>query len=130
MKSVVFTVAMLTAAPFAYSAPVVAAEGMMAAACQPLTRSNMEACCSDNEWRNIILPNDVRFCPPMNANDKDSGRIGESLVDNENSGEVPGGDDTTGSIAGNPGNAMGVGGAGEKDKDNESPTTGTQGDSK
>jgi hypothetical protein len=103
---------------------------MTIAACQPLTRSNMEACCASEEWRNIILPGDVRLCPPLNADDKDSGRLGQGIADT-GPDAVPGDDTptTTGSIAGNPGNAMGVGGAGEKDKDNETPTTGTQGDS-
>jgi hypothetical protein len=135
MKVTALTVAVLAAAPFAYAAPLAAEDRMTAAVCQPLTGSNMEACCADNEWRNIILPGDVRFCPPLNADDKDSGRLGQSVADS-GPDSVPGddtangGDDTTtGSIAGNPGNAMGVGGAGEKDKDNENPTTGTKGDS-
>jgi hypothetical protein len=130
MKFLAVTVAMLAAAPFASSVPLAAAEGAMTAAtCQPLTRSNSEACCADKDWRDIILPNDVRFCPPLNAADKDSGRIGENVADSDSPQTDPGGDDTTGSVAGNPGNAMGVGGAGEKDKDNENPTTGTKGDS-
>lgn len=140
MKVMALTVAALVAAPFAYAAPLAAEDRMTAAVCQPLTGSNMEACCADNDWRDIILPGDVRFCPPLNADDKDSGRLGQSIAD-KGPDSVPGddpatgGDDTatddttTGSVAGNPGNAMDVGGAGEKDKDNEDPTTGTKGDS-
>jgi hypothetical protein len=108
--------------------------------CQPLTTANLEECCVDPRWRELIWPDHVRFCPPLSADDGDSGRLGESVADSGDGGNVPGTDvdpdpgvvidpETTGSIVGpnNPGNQLPVGGAGEKGMDNESPKTGDQG---
>lgn len=79
-------------------------------------------------WRDIILPREYRYCPQLDASDKDSGRIGEVMAGNGK--KVPGTDPvTTGSIGGNPGNTKDVGGAGEQGKYNENPSTGNKGDS-
>ncbi|HUQ37368.1 MAG TPA: hypothetical protein VM144_13415 [Aestuariivirga sp.] len=119
------------------SPSVLAAESMTSATCQPLSSANIEGCCAATGWRDIILPGEYRYCPPLDASDKNSGRIGEVMAGNGN--EVPGTDpvntgsidtpDTPDSVGGNPGNVKDVGDAGEKGKDNESPSTGTQGDS-
>ena len=101
---------------------------MTCATCQPLSGANLKDCCAATGWRDIILPADYRYCPPLNSSDNDSGRMGETIASNGN--EVPGTDPVnTGSIDGNPGNLKGVGGAGEMGKDNESPSTGNKGDS-
>lgn len=127
MKRTLIISALLGAAALA-SSPVSAAESMTSATCQPLSSANLEGCCAATGWRDIILPSEYRYCPPLNSSDKDSGRMGESVAGNGN--EVPGTDPvTTGSIGGNPGNIKDVGGAGEQGKDNESPSTGNKGDS-
>ena len=127
MKCTLIISTLLGAAALA-STPVFAAESMSSATCQPLSSANLEGCCAATEWREIILPSEYRYCPPLNSSDNVSGRTGEAIAGNGN--EVPGTDPVnTGSIGGNPGNAKGVGGAGEMGKDNESPSTGTQGDS-
>lgn len=131
MKRTLIISALLGAAALV-STPVFAAESKTSATCQPLSSANLEACCAATEWRDIILPGEYRYCPPLNSSDKDSGRTGAAIAGNGtgNGTEVPGTDPVnTGSISGNPGNAKGVGGAGEMGKDNESPSTGTQGDS-
>ena len=135
MNRIALVATMLCATPLVslpLSASVNAAEAVTAATCQPLTATNMEACCAAKEWREIVLPGDVRFCPPLNSSDTDSGRVGAALASNPGSDPAtdpaidPG---TTGTIDGNPGNDKAVGGAGEKGMDTESPSTGTEGNS-
>ena len=140
MRTAIILGAMICASPVVlFSATASGTETRVSVnACQPLTSANLDECCIDPNWRELIWPDDVRFCPPLSANDVGSGRLGESVADNSggDGGNVPGTVfdpvvDTdpviTGSIGGNPGNQMDVGGAGEKDMDNESPTTGDQG---
>jgi hypothetical protein len=135
MNKIILATAMLCATPFASLAlPASAAEALTAAACQPITASNMQECCAAKEWRDIILPSDVRFCPPLNESDRDSGRVGDALAANPDTdpgtGSDPGTDpDTTGSIGGNPGNANPVGGAGEKGMGSSDSPAGTKGNS-
>ena len=140
MRTAVILSAMICATPVVlFSATASGTENRLTVdACQPLTSANLEECCTDPEWQELIWPDEVRFCPPLTANDSDSGRRGESIADNstDDGGNVPGtggdGDpdpDITGSIGGNPGNIKDVGGAGEQDMDNESPKTGEQGNS-
>ncbi|HUQ34914.1 MAG TPA: hypothetical protein VM144_00905 [Aestuariivirga sp.] len=133
MKRTLIISALLGAAALV-STPVFAAESMTTATCQPLSSANLEGCCAATDWRDIILPGEYRYCPALSSSDKDSGRMGEAMAGNGN--EVPGTDpvttgsiDTPDSVGGNPGNTKDVGGAGEKGKDNENPSTGTQGDS-
>ena len=129
MKRTLIISALLGAAALA-SPSVFGAESMTSATCQPLSSANLEGCCAATGWRDIILPTEYRYCPPLSASDNDSGRMGEVIAGNGTGNEVPGTDPvTTGSIGGNPGNTKGVGGAGEMGKDNESPSTGDQGDS-
>ena len=123
MKRTLIISALIGAAAWA-STPAFAAESMTSATCQPLSSANLGGCCKATDWRDIILPADYRFCPPLNSSDKV--RLGEVFTGNKN--QVPGTDPvTTGSISGNPGNSKAVGGAGEQGKDNESPKTGTTG---
>lgn len=147
MKRTLLLSTLLGAAAMAYT-PAFAAESVTSATCQPLSSANLEGCCAATDWRDIIETGEYRYCPPLNSSDKDSGRMGEVMAGNGNA--VPGTDpvttgsidppDTvdgntgsdpvdTGSTGGNPGNTKDVGGAGEMGKDNESPTTGDQGDS-
>ena len=131
MKRTLIISALLGAAALA-SPSVFAAESMTSATCQPLSSANLEGCCAATGWRDIILPTEYRYCPPLSASDNESGRMGEAIAGNatDNGSEIPGTDPvTTGSISGNPGNTKDVGGAGEMGKDNESPKTGNQGDS-
>ena len=131
MKRTLIISALFGAAALA-SPPVFAAESMTSATCQPLSSANLEGCCAATDWRDIIIPGEYRYCPALNSSDKDSGRMGEAMAGNGtgNGNETPGTDPVnTGSIGGNPGNTKGVGGAGEMGKDNESPSTGDQGDS-
>ena len=127
MKYTLIVSALIGASALA-SSPVFATESMTSATCQPLTGANYKNCCAANEWREVILPGEYRYCPPLNTSDKDSGRMGEVIVGNGTGNEVPGTDPViTGTIGDNPGNIKGVGGAGEKGMDNESPSTGNQG---
>jgi hypothetical protein len=123
MNKTLIMSALIGAAALA-STPVFAAASKTTAKCQPLSSANIEACCGAAGWRDIILPGEYRYCPPLNSSDNDSGRIGDDIAGNE----VLDNPDTTGSI-GNPGNIKDVGAAGEKGKDNENPSTGTRGDS-
>jgi hypothetical protein len=137
MKTITIGAAMLCATSLTpFAAPAFAQAAMTAAACQPLSTANLEACCAAEDWREIILPGDIAFCPPLSAGDSESGRLGQELADADNGGDPdPNGvdPDQTGSIDGNPGNTAEVGAAGEKGMDNESPateaTTGTKGGS-
>jgi hypothetical protein len=138
MRASILLGAMICAAPVVlFSATASGTENRLTVdACQPLTSANLEECCADENWQELIWPDDVRFCPPLAANDSVSGRRGELIADNSpgDGGNVPdtGGDPdpvVTGSTDGNPGNQMDVGGAGEKDMDNETPKTGDQGNS-
>ena len=146
MRSAIIIGALICASPVVlFSAPASATERLVTVDfCQPLTTDNLDECCADPKWQELIWPDDVRFCPPLNASDLDSGRIGESVADSssDDGDDVVGIDDpdadgdvdtdpvTTGSIVGNPGNQRDVGGAGEKGMDNESPDkTGDNGNS-
>ncbi len=115
------------------SSSAFAVGNMNSATCQPLSGTNLEACCATTDWRDIILPGDHRYCPPLNSSDINSGRLGAVIPGDGNVVPVPGEEVpdpvTTGSIGANPGNVNPVGGAGEKDKDNENPVSGTKGDS-
>ena len=118
------------------SIPATASENMTAAMCQPLSRSNLESCCAAVQWRDLILRGEHRYCPRLSASDNDSGRLGAVLAGSGTAPAVGGGTDpvvgggadpvVTGTI-GNPGNDNPVGGAGEQDKANESPASGTKG---
>jgi hypothetical protein len=142
MKILAFAAALLASTSIIPVASSSANEALSAEACQPLTKSNLEACCSAENWRDLILRNDTAFCPPLSAKD-DSGRLGEKLANAPDvDASVPDGVDvpddvdiddpdqpvTTGGI-GNPGNGEQVGQAGEKGMNNENPSTGTRGKS-
>ena len=132
MNRITLVAAMLCATPIVsltFSASGNAAEAVTAATCQPLTATNMEACCAAKEWREIILPGDVRFCPPLNPSDTDSGRLGAALASNPGTDPVTDPAIDPGTTGSNPGNDSAVGGAGEKGMDSESPSTGTKGNS-
>lgn len=129
MKYTLIMSALIGAASLA-SSPAFATETMTSATCQPLTGANYKNCCAANEWREVILPGEYRYCPPLNTSDKDSGRMGEVIVGNGtgNENEVPVPDPVvTGSIGGNPGNTKEVGGSGEQGMANEDPSTGNKG---
>jgi hypothetical protein len=130
MKPTWFAAAIF-AAPLIQFAPQASAQSAPTPEfCQPLSATNLEACCAAENWRELILPGEIAFCPPLNAEDNDSGRTGQTLADTDPSVvDDPVDDETTGSIKANPGNAMEVGGAGEQGMDTESPVTGTKGDS-
>ena len=116
--------AMICATASISASPSFGQPGPTPQACQPLTTSNLAECCAAQNWRELILPGEIAACPPLNADDRDSGRLGQDLTD-----ATPETPTTTGSIGGNPGNAEPVGGAGEKDMDTETPSTGIKGNS-
>src|SRR3990167_5583445 len=109
--------ALMSATAFISASPSFGQSGLTPQACQPLNTSNLAECCAAENWRELILPGEIAACPPLNADDRDSGRLGRDLA--ETTPETP---TTTGSIGGNPGNADPVGGAGEKDMDTETPS--------
>ena len=113
---------------------------LTADSCQPLTDQNRAACCSAPNWRDIILPESHATC-------EESGQNLQQPADGAVGSTTPSADDTVGSTTppagstegpdtgdsttaeGNPGNTAPTGQAGEKDMNNESPSTGTKGTS-
>lgn len=92
---------------------------LTAAACQPLTAENKDLCCAAENWNDLVLKDETRFCPRLNATDTSSGRLGQGLVagaaDEVPTGSIP--DLTEAPVAatdGNPGNDKSVGSSGEK----------------
>jgi hypothetical protein len=124
MKYLPLVAAALCITAVAPATPSFSQSALTPQACQPLTSSNLDECCAAENWRELILPGEIAACPPLNADDRESGRLGRDLADT--SPENP---TTTGSIGANPGNADPVGGAGEKGMDTETPSTGTKGTS-
>jgi hypothetical protein len=124
MKTTLFASAAFAAALIQFTPPALAQSAPTPEFCQPLRETNLQACCAAENWRELILPGDIAFCPPLNADDTDSGRLGQALAP---AVDQPVDDTTTGSIQANPGNMKDVGGAGEKGMDTEIPVTGDKG---
>jgi hypothetical protein len=113
MKTITLMTAVALAAPVAVVVPAPSANAALTASfCQPLSADNREECCAAQNWRELILPTDRRYCPPLSRFDT-SGRLGTDIPDNPGGGggTNPGGDN---GIAGNPGNDKPVGNSGEK----------------
>ena len=133
MKPIKLLVATAIAAPVWISAPMIPAQAAMGnEECQPLTADNREECCEQDNWRDLILPEDFRFCPKL-RDDDNSGRLGDQFTNNpgDNNPEEP--PPTTGSTGNNPGHDKMVGKAGEKEEkgmiNDTSDTVGTKGKS-
>jgi len=133
MRHITIGAAVFCAASLApFASPAFAQAAMTAEACQPLTAENLEACCEAENWRELILPGDVAFCPPLNAADTDSGRTAQPLASNGSEAPVNGSEPPANGSeapAGNPGNEAEVGGAGEQDKGAPGDPSGTKGSS-
>ena len=102
--------------------------------CRPLTAENTAECCSAPNWRDIILPGSQATCGQSGegAIQQQTGEDAVGSVTTPGDGEggtTPDGGGTAGDTGGNPGNSQGVGQAGEKGMDGESPSTGTKGNS-
>ena len=112
MKTLTLALAAALAAPVATATPTFAAT-LTPETCQPISGENRDDCCAAENWRELLLPGDIRFCPPLNKDDKNSGRMGEDVVNTDTNTDTD--PEITGSIGGgNPGNLNAVGGAGEK----------------
>jgi hypothetical protein len=110
------------------------AQTMLPEACQPLTDANRDACCSALNWRAIILPEAQGSCDrgdDQNVQQQPvDDAVGSVTTPSDTDGDTTGGTPSTDTTAGgNPGNDEGVGNAGEKGMNDESPSTGTEGNS-
>ena len=128
MKIMMITLAMLSIP--ALTGVSYAQTNLTVDSCQPLTAENKKACCNASNWRDIILPEAQASCTPgsekntqQQLNDDTVG----SVTTPAETGSVS--QPATGSADGNPGNSDTVGQSGEKGMNNESPSTGTKGNS-
>ena len=115
------------------------AAGLMANDCRPLDQNNRSACCSAPNWRELILPEAQASCStsqdnvaPAPAAEDMTGSVTPApgtVTPPESGGSVTPPDSGGTVTDGNPGNTSPVGNSGEKGMDNESPASGTQGNS-
>ncbi|MFN4140202.1 hypothetical protein [Aestuariivirga sp.] len=116
------------------------AQDVTAEQCQPLSEQNRAQCCNAPNWRDIVLPEFQGMCSNDNTSTQQQSTddaVGSVTSPDDDGNGLPGtpdggGTDSgggTGSAQGNPGNSNAVGNAGEKGMDNESPSSGTEGNS-
>ena len=105
--------------------------------CQPLAADNRSQCCNASNWRDIILPSDIGLCSRSRGENRPETAAASAAQaspqpgsgEGEDPGTDEGGEPPVSVASGNPGNGKLVGHAGEKDMDDEAPSTpeGTRG---